>query len=120
MNRCILILVLSVCTLVVISQPADARMGMARGLGKGWKSNNNGRRRPWDRHRNYPGINMSAWNRRPTGERYRQLEEMDQQGVPSRRLGNGGRRNKNQAKTNEHRPCVGVCQYHRSQGLTNH
>ena len=46
----------------------------------GWRSRSRGRR-PWDRNRSAERI----WGRRPTGERYRQLEEMEQDGVPRRR-----------------------------------
>ena len=46
----------------------------------GWRSRTRGRR-PWDRNRSAERI----WGRRPTGERYRQLEEMEQDGVPRRR-----------------------------------
>ena len=46
----------------------------------GWRSRSRGRR-PWDRNRSAERI----WGRRPTGERYRQLEEMEQDGIPRRR-----------------------------------
>lgn len=45
-----------------------------------WRSRNRGRR-PWDRNRSAE----VRWNRRPTGDRYRELEEMERDGVPRRR-----------------------------------
>ena len=48
------------------------------------RSRNRGRR-PWDRNRSAE----VRWNRRPTGARFRELEEMERDGVPRRRQQNG-------------------------------
>jgi len=98
---------LMVAVLFVLTNYAESKMLM--GKGGGWRSRSRGRR-PWDRNRSAERI----WNRRPTGDRYRQLEEMEQDGVPRRRQ-NYGRNYQDE----DDKPCIGLCEYYRSKGLPN-
>jgi len=70
----------------------EARMGMALGT---WKNGAMGRKKPWSRTKS----EQKVWNRRPSSQRFREMEEDDEEN------------NLIHSDDNGKKPCVGMCYY---------